>query len=78
MRYSDRSGELSGAERQRREALRLRATDMFCGGITAPRVAQLLGVTRKPAFEWHRTWLKGGKDALVLRSSAGIEIVIAH
>lgn len=34
MRYSDRSGGLSGAERERCEALRLQAEDMFSGGIS--------------------------------------------
>jgi transposase len=71
MRYSDRSGGLSGTERERREALRLRAADMFSGGITAPRVAHLLGVTRKSACEWHRAWLKGGKTALTSKGAAG-------
>ena len=44
MRYSDRSGGLSDTERERRQALRLRAVDMFSGGIQPPRVAHLLGV----------------------------------
>ena len=73
MRYSDRSGELSGTERERREALRLRAADMFAGGITPPRVARLLGVTRKSACEWHRTWLKGDKSALISKGAAGAD-----
>ncbi|MEV4753483.1 winged helix-turn-helix domain-containing protein [Streptosporangium sp. NPDC049248] len=71
MRYSDRSGGLSGTERERREALRLRAADMFSGGIKPPRVAQLLGVTRKSACEWHRAWLKGDKAALASKGAAG-------
>ena len=44
---------------------------MFCGGIPPPRVAHLLGVTRKSACEWHRAWLKGGKAALVSKGAAG-------
>lgn len=44
---------------------------MFCGGIQPLRVAHLLGVTRKSACEWHRTWLKGGKGALVSKGAAG-------
>ncbi|WTL69610.1 hypothetical protein OG339_43500 [Streptosporangium sp. NBC_01495] len=71
MRYSDRSGGLSGTERERREALRLQAADMFSGGISPPRVAHLLGVTRKSACEWHRAWLKGDKTALVSKGAAG-------
>ncbi|MFF0574314.1 transposase [Streptosporangium saharense] len=71
MRYSDRSGGLSDTERQRREALRFRAADMFSGGIRPPRVAHLLGVTRKSACEWHRAWQKGGKAALRSKGTAG-------
>ncbi|MFI6454493.1 transposase [Streptosporangium amethystogenes] len=71
MRYSDRSGGLAGTERERREALRLQAADMFSGGIPAPRVAHLLGVTCKSACEWHRAWLKGGKAALASKGAAG-------
>ena len=71
MRYSDRSGGLSDTERERRETLRLRAADMFSGGIQAPQVAHLLDVTRKSACEWHRTWRKGGKTALRSKDTAG-------
>ncbi|MBB4939124.1 putative transposase [Streptosporangium album] len=44
---------------------------MFSGGIKPPRVARLLGVTRKSACEWHRAWLKNGKAALVSKGAAG-------
>jgi putative transposase len=44
---------------------------MFAGGITPPRVACLLGVTRKSACEWHRTWLKGDKSSLASKGAAG-------
>ncbi|MEU0521817.1 helix-turn-helix domain-containing protein, partial [Streptosporangium sp. NPDC006007] len=71
MRYSDRSGGLSAAERARRETLRFRAADMFAGGIKPPRTAQLLGITRKSAYEWHAVWLTGGKAALVSKGAAG-------
>ncbi|GHH64049.1 hypothetical protein GCM10017673_06000 [Streptosporangium violaceochromogenes] len=71
MRYSDRSGGLSGAERERREALRLQAADMFSGGIPASRVAHLLGVTRTSACEWRRAWLQGGKAVLISKGAAG-------
>ncbi|MFI6451461.1 transposase [Streptosporangium amethystogenes] len=56
---------MSARARSQREELRFRAADMFAGGIGAPRVAQLLGITRKSACEWRRAWLEGGKAALV-------------
>ncbi|WP_433380102.1 IS630 family transposase [Streptosporangium sp. CA-115845] len=71
MRYSDRSGGLSAPERDRRQRLRFRAADMFAGGITPTRVAQLLGITLKSAYEWHALWSRGGKAALVSKGAAG-------
>ncbi|MFC3982700.1 helix-turn-helix domain-containing protein [Streptosporangium jomthongense] len=62
---------LSARVRAWREGLRLRAADMFAGGISPPRVAQLLGVTRKSAYEWHRAWQAGGKAALASEGAAG-------
>lgn len=71
MRYSDRSGGLSAPERDRREAVRFQAADMFAGKITPPRVARLLGITRKSAYEWHALWKRGGKSALTSKGAAG-------
>jgi len=71
MRYSDRGGGLSAQERARRERLRFRAADMFAGGIAPARVARLLGVTRKSAYEWYALWKQGGRAALVSRGAAG-------
>ncbi|MGV9772367.1 helix-turn-helix domain-containing protein [Streptosporangium sp. NPDC003464] len=59
----------AGAEQ--RQALRLRAADMFAGGIRPPRVAQQLGVTRKSAYEWHRAWQIAGKAALASKGASG-------
>ncbi|MEU0521321.1 helix-turn-helix domain-containing protein, partial [Streptosporangium sp. NPDC006007] len=71
MRYSDRSGGLSAPERERRQQLRFQAADMFAGKITPPRVARLLGITRKSAYEWYALWRRGGKAALVSKGAAG-------
>ncbi|GAA3445286.1 winged helix-turn-helix domain-containing protein [Planomonospora venezuelensis] len=71
MRYPDRSGGLSAPERDRREALRFRAADMFAGKIPPPRVARLLGVTRKSVYEWHALWKHGGTAALASKGAAG-------
>jgi transposase len=71
MRYSDRGGGLSAQERAKRERLRFRAADMFAGNIEPARVARLLGITRKSAYEWHALWSRGGKAALASRGAAG-------
>ncbi len=44
---------------------------MFSGKITPPRVARLLGITRKSAYEWHALWKRGGKAALISKGAAG-------
>ncbi|MER5642892.1 winged helix-turn-helix domain-containing protein [Streptosporangium sp. NPDC002524] len=69
MRYSDRGGGLSAQERERRERLRFRAADMFAGEIAPARVARLLGITRKSAYEWYALWRRGGREALVSKGS---------
>lgn len=70
MRYSDRGGGLSAQERARRERLRFRAAEMFAGEIAPARVAQLLGITRKSAYEWYALWRRGGRAALVSKGAA--------
>ncbi|MFC7642543.1 helix-turn-helix domain-containing protein [Streptosporangium lutulentum] len=70
MRYSDRGGGLSAQERVRRERLRFRAADMFAGKMEPPRVARLLGITRKSAYEWYALWSRGGKAALASKGAA--------
>ncbi|WTL67696.1 winged helix-turn-helix domain-containing protein [Streptosporangium sp. NBC_01495] len=69
MRYSDRGGGLSAQERARRERLRFRAADMFAGEIAPARVARLLGITRKSAYEWYALWRRGGRAALVSKGA---------
>jgi transposase len=71
MRYSDRGGGLSAQERAKRERLRFRAADMFAGHIEPARVAQLLGITRKSAYEWYALWSRGGKASLASKGAAG-------
>ncbi|MEU8384193.1 winged helix-turn-helix domain-containing protein [Streptosporangium sp. NPDC048865] len=70
MRYSDRGGGLSAQERARRERVRFQAADMFAGEIAPARVARLLGVTRKSAYEWYALWRRGGRAALVSKGAS--------
>jgi len=53
MRYSD-GGGLSAEGRARREKLRLQAAQMFEQGIKPVRVARLLRVSTKSAYQWRR------------------------
>jgi transposase len=43
---------------------------MFAGEIAPTRVAQLLGITRKSAYEWYALWRRGGRAALVSKGAA--------
>jgi transposase len=64
MRYPD-GGGLTAADRARRERIRLRAADLFAGGVPPPEVAAGLRVSRKSAYLWHRAWRAGGPAALL-------------
>jgi transposase len=70
MRYSDRGG-LSAVARARREEIRFQAADMFGGGASPVEVAGKLGVTCKSAWQWHRRWQTGGRNALVSKGPGG-------
>jgi hypothetical protein len=45
---------MTAQERERREAVRLRAAELFVAGNTAPQVAELPRVTPKSAYQWRR------------------------
>lgn len=62
---------MTAQERERREAVRLQAADLFVAGNTAPQVAELLRVTPKSAYQWRRDWCAGGTAALASRGPGG-------
>ncbi|WP_226930807.1 MULTISPECIES: helix-turn-helix domain-containing protein [Parafrankia] len=59
MRYAD-GGGLTAEGRACREAVRLRAADLFAQGIDPVEVARQLRVSSKSAYQWKRSWRAGG------------------
>ena len=70
MRYPD-GGGLSAEGRARREKLRLQAAQMFEQGIKPVRVARLLRVSTKSAYQWRRRWRAGGPAGLASKGPGG-------
>lgn len=70
MRYSD-GGGLTPAGRQRREAVRRQAAELFEQEIKPLEVARRLRVSRKSAYQWHQRWRDGGPGALASRGTSG-------
>lgn len=63
MRYPD-GGGLTASGRARREQVRLHAAALFEHHIPPVQVAQILRVSTKSAYQWHRRWTAGGTTAL--------------
>jgi transposase len=70
MRYPD-GGGLTTEGRSRRERVRLQAAQMFGQGMGAVRVAGLLRVSTKSAYQWRRAWESGGDAALASKGPGG-------
>src|SRR5260370_231311 len=64
-------GGLSAGGRARREKLLLQAAHMFEQDIKPVRVARLLRVSTKSAYQWRRRWRAGGPAALTPKSPGG-------
>ncbi|WP_272932984.1 helix-turn-helix domain-containing protein [Streptomyces sp. M2CJ-2] len=62
---------MTAQERARREALRMRAAELFAAGASAPEVAGPLQVTPKSAYQWRRAWAAGGPAAPASRGPVG-------
>jgi transposase len=58
-------------ERQRLQARRLRAAELFAIGVRQAEVARQLGVSAQAVSVWHARWSAGGTDALVSRGPTG-------
>ncbi|WP_425589007.1 helix-turn-helix domain-containing protein [Streptomyces similanensis] len=57
--------------RQRREAVRARAAELFVQKIKPPEVVRRLRVSRKSAYRWQQLWRDGGVQALASRGASG-------
>ena len=58
-------------ERQRLEARRLRAGELFAAGVRQAEVARQLGVSAQAVSVWHARWQSGGPEALQSRGPSG-------
>ena len=70
MRYPD-GGGLTASGRTRREQVRLHAAALFEHDIPPVQVAQILRVSTKSAYQWHRRWRTGGTAALASTGPGG-------
>ncbi|MFC3575500.1 winged helix-turn-helix domain-containing protein [Streptomyces yaanensis] len=62
---------MTAAGRQRREAVRMQAAELFEQKIKPPEVARRLRVSRKSAYQWQQMWSEGGVQALASRGPSG-------
>jgi transposase len=58
-------------ERDRLQARRLRAAELFVAGVTQAEVARQLEVSAQAVSVWHARWKEGGTDALRSRGPSG-------
>ncbi len=58
-------------ERDRLQARRLRAAELFAAGVRQARVARQLGVSAQAVSVWHARWQRGGPEALHSRGPSG-------
>jgi len=70
MRYAD-GGGINAKERARREAVRLRAAELFAAATGVPEVARQLRVSPKSVYQWRRDWAAGGPAALASTGPGG-------
>ena len=70
MRYPD-GGGLTGAERARREQVRLAAAELIEAGASDREVARRFRVTRMSANRWRRALAAGGRVALMSQGPGG-------
>ncbi|MET8624644.1 winged helix-turn-helix domain-containing protein [Kitasatospora sp. NPDC004669] len=62
---------MTAAGRERREAVRIQAAELFEQGVKPPEVARRLRVSPKSAYQWHQLWREGGVEALTSRGPSG-------
>jgi transposase len=58
-------------DRERLQARRLRAAELFAVGVRQAEVARQLGVSRQAVSLWHARWRTDGTDALGSRGPTG-------
>jgi transposase len=58
-------------ERERLQARRLRAAELFASGVRQAEVARQLGVSRQSVHLWYKRWQAAGSDGLRSRGPTG-------
>jgi transposase len=58
-------------ERERLEARRLRAAELFAAGVHQAEVARQLGISAQAVSVWHRRFKAGGPDSLRSKGPSG-------
>jgi transposase len=58
-------------QRERLQARRLRATELFATGVPQAQIARQLGVSPQAVSVWHARFKAGGTDALRSRGPTG-------
>jgi transposase len=58
-------------ERDRLEARRLRAAELFAAGVRQVEIARQLDVSAQAVSVWHARWQHGGSEALRSRGVSG-------
>jgi transposase len=58
-------------ERDRLQARRLRAAELFAAGVRQAEVARQLGVSAQAVSVWYARWQRGGPEALHSRGPSG-------
>ena len=58
-------------ERERLQARRLRAAELFAAGVGQAEVARQLGVSRQSAHLWYHRWQADGVEGLHSRGPTG-------
>ncbi|WP_206184709.1 helix-turn-helix domain-containing protein [Thermoactinospora rubra] len=71
MRYPQ-GGGLTTERRAFRERIRLRAAEMFAGGVDTAVIAKELRVSVRSVQRWRHAWQHGGARALRSNSLSGI------
>ncbi|MYR64122.1 hypothetical protein GTY54_50605 [Streptomyces sp. SID625] len=62
---------MTAAERERREAVRVQAAELFEQRTRPPEVARCLRGSPKTVHRWHQLWRDGGVAALASRDPSG-------
>ena len=59
-------------ERERLQARRLRASELFAVGVRQAEIARQLGVSRQAVGLWHAAWQTGGMQAAQPRTDRAL------